>query len=292
MRKEDLVARVLTAHATLIAEDDLSPRNPKVNAVLSALVQAITEVCPPNHAKDVLQEPAVCAARTELLRRLAIAEYEMERSWGAAFCSRFSLSLGDFSDFIYWDSYRHLVEGELHHLALSPKFGTGQGIAFIGAGPLPLSAFIMHARTGVKVTCIDVDPRACGSARELCCKAGLWDIAVVCADGEEYDFTNHPVAFVASLVDDKVRVVRRIREKCPHALIALRSVEGLCTLLYESVDEEELKALGFRLVGRTTHNPQVINTTLFYEAGPMRERMATDRRSFPNPQTAVPGASI
>jgi nicotianamine synthase-like protein len=269
MRKEELVARVLTAHATLIAEDDLSPRNPKINTVLSALVQAIIEGCPPNDVKDVLQDPTVRAVRHDLLRKLAIAECEMERSWGAAFCSRSSLGIDDFSDFVYWDCYRHLVEGELHQLALCGRVGPGQEIAFVGAGPLPLSAFIMRVRTGMKVTCIDIDPRACGLARELCRKVGFCDIAVVCADGGDYDFTNHSVAFIASLVADKVKVAGRIREKCPHALIALRSVEGLCTLLYEAVDEEELRALGCQLVGRTAHNPQIINTTLFYEASPV-----------------------
>ena len=267
MRKEDLVARVLAAHATLMAENDLSPGNPKVNRVLSALVQAITEGCPSNDVEDVLQDPAVRDARQELLHRLAVAECAMERSWGAAFCSRCSLGLDDFSDFMYWDCYRHLVEGELHHLAAIRDAGTGRGIAFVGAGPLPLSAFIMHVRTGVKVTCIDVDPAACALARELCCRAGLRDIAVVCADGAEYDFAGHPVAFIASLVAEKANVVGRIRETCPHALVALRSVEGLCTLLYEAVDEEELDALGCRIVGRTPHNPRVINTTLFYEIG-------------------------
>jgi Nicotianamine synthase protein len=291
MRKEDLVARVLATHATLIGEDDLSPRNPKINRVLSALVQGITEGCPANDVGDVLQDPAVRAARGELLGRLAIAECEMERSWGEKFCSRSSLTVDDFSEFIYWDCYCHLVAGELQHLSLCPKAGAARAIAFVGSGPLPLSAIIMHARTGMKVTCIDVDPRACRLARELGCKAGFADIAVECADGAEFDFTNHPVAFIASLVPEKTRVVRRIRETCPHALVALRSVEGLCTLLYEAVDEEELNAAGCRFVSRTVHNPQVINTTLFYEATCDREVGCWSPPSR-HPQDGVPGVSI
>jgi hypothetical protein len=77
---------------------------------------------------------------------------------------------------------------------------------------------------------------------------------------------------VASLVPDKTRVMRRIRATQPAAVVALRSAEGLCTLLYDPLDEAELDALGCRYLGRTRHNPRAINTTLLYAAAPVRHR--------------------
>ncbi len=274
MRKDDLVACVLTAHDVLYGETDLSPRNPAVNDALSALVRGILEGCPPDDVADVLEEPRVRAIRGDLIRRLAVAEGEMEQCWGETFCARDSLAPTDFRDFIYWDCYRHLVGAELGILPPDLGLEKGQSIAFVGAGPLPLSAIIMHLSTGRKVTCIDRDPRACSLACELCRKGGLTGIAVTCADGADYDYANSPIVFIASLVPEKAKVMRCIRERCPRACVALRSAEGLCSLLYDPVDETELVAMGCGFLGRTGYNPQIINTTLFYEAAPTARRNA------------------
>ena len=266
MKKGDLIACVLNAHRTLAGEGDLSPRNPKVNGALSALVHGIMHGCLSSDAGEVLNDPGVCAVRGELLEKLAIAEAELERHWARMFCARASLTVGDFREFVYWGCYRHLVTGELRNLPPGLKVRKGQRIAFVGAGPLPLSAIILHVHTGMRVTCIDLDPQACGLARDLCRKAGLAGIDVECADGARCDYRNNPVVFIASLVREKANVVGRIGEDCPHAVVALRSAEGLCTLLYDPVDEKELEAMGCGLLGRTRYNPEVINTTLFYGA--------------------------
>jgi nicotianamine synthase-like protein len=268
MKKEELIACVLKAHEVLDRETDLSPRNPAVNEVLSALVRSILEGCPLDEVKDVLDDPSVRIVRRDLIEKMALAEGEMERGWGESFCARESLAPADFRDFIYWDCYRHLVGAELGSLPPGLNLGRGQTIAFVGAGPLPLSAIIMNRSTGRKVTCIDRDPRACNIACELCGKAGLTDIDVTWADGADYDYTNCPIVFVASLVPEKAKVMRCIRERCPRACVALRSAEGLRTLLYDPVDESELEAMGCGFLTRTDANPQVINTTLFYEAAP------------------------
>ncbi len=281
MKKEDLIACVLEAHEALGRETDLSPRNPVVNDALSVLVRSILEGCPPDDVTDVLDDPGVCAIRGELIERLAVAEGEMERCWGEMLCARARLAAADFEDFIYWDCYRHLVGAELGNLPPGLDLGKGQSIAFVGAGPLPLSAIIMHLSTGSKVTCIDRDPRACSLACELCRKAGLTGIDIACACGARYDYADNPVVFIASLVPEKGKVMRCIREKCPHAVVALRSAEGLCSLLYDPVDETELAAMGCGFLGRTGYNPQVINTTLFYEATTAAQRNSRSRSGGP-----------
>jgi hypothetical protein len=124
----------------------------------------------------------------------------------------------------------------------------------------------MHLRTGKAVTCIDRDAAACALAGALCSKAGLAGITVTCAEGADFDYASCPMVLVASLVPEKGQVVRCVRETCPRACVALRSVEGLRTLLYDPVDKAELAEIGCAYLGRTQHDPAVINTTLFYEA--------------------------
>jgi Nicotianamine synthase protein len=274
MQTQDLIAVILQAHAALRREADLSPRNPAINDVLSALVAGILPGCPPEAEREVLDHPGVRAVRGELIARLAVAEGEMERCWAETFCARASLAPADLADFTYWDCYLNLVAAELGALPADLGLGKGESIAFVGAGPLPLSAILVHLATDARVTCIDRDPRACRLACELCRKAGLTGIEIACASGAGYDYAPHPVVFIASLVPDKAGVMRCIRERCPQAVVALRSAAGLCTLLYEPVDEAELAAMGCGFLRRTGYNPQVINTTLFYEAASALHRGA------------------
>jgi hypothetical protein len=272
MQKEDLIACILQTHEALRHATDLSPRNPVISCALTLLVRGILDGCPPDEARDVLDHPGVRGVRGELIEALTLAEGEMEKCWAETFCARASLSPADLADFTYWDCYRNLVAAELSTLPTDLGLGKGQSIAFVGAGPLPLSAILMHLSTGCTVTCVDRDPRACVLACELCRKAGLTGIEVTCAGGARYDYARHPVVLIASLVPDKGEVMRCIRERCPHAVVALRSAEGLRTLLYDTVDEAELAAMGCGYLRRTGHNPQVINTTLFYEAAPAPHR--------------------
>jgi hypothetical protein len=273
MHHNELVACVLRAHAVLGCESDLSPCNPRINEALSSLVQGVMQGCPPGEEQRVLADPGVCAVRDALVGRLALAEGAMERYWAEAFCGRARLTVADLRTFAYWDCYHHLVQAEL--AGLEPHLGLddGERIAFVGAGPLPLSAIIMRARTGLPVTCIDSDSEACDLARELCRKADLPGMEIECADGTHYDYGSHATVIIASLVPEKAQVMQRIGATRPGAVVALRSVEGLCTLLYDPVDEAEIEMLGCSYLGRTGHNPNTINTTLLYEAGSAEARV-------------------
>src|SRR5687767_6032259 len=113
MHHDDLIACVLRAHEVLGRESDLSPCNPRINEVLSALVQGVIEGCPPGDEQRVLANPGVCAIRAALVHRLALAEGAMERYWAEAFCRRAHLTAADLSTFTYWDCYQHLVQAEL-----------------------------------------------------------------------------------------------------------------------------------------------------------------------------------
>ncbi len=266
MTGDDLLARVRAVHATLHCETDLSPRNPRINRALRALVDGVLAARSIDAAAAVLADPGLQALRGGLLEKLAVAEGEMERHWGEMLCARAGLAAVDLTELVYWDCYRHLVAGELCCLPPLSDLAKGQRICFVGAGALPLSAILVHVRTGVEVTCIDVDPHACRIARELCDRLGLAGIAVRCAHGAEWDYERSRVVLVASLVSEKAEVVAQVRKVCPAALIALRSAEGLSTLLYDPVDEPALEAMGCTLLGRTGYNPRAINTTLFYDA--------------------------
>jgi hypothetical protein len=264
-RTADMIARVKRAHATLVTEKDLSPNNPAINEALTSLVGGVTQNWTAAEEAAVLAHPDVANVREEMVGKLAIAEGEMEKYWAAHFNARGKLDAEDFKDFIYWGCYDRLVNGEIRAM---PKaaFTKDAKIAFVGSGPLPLTALILHQKTGLKITCVDNDPAACALSRELLQKAGIGGIDVVCAAGAEFDYKDYPVVFIASLVPHKDKVVEKIRAAKTEAWIGLRSAERLHILLYDPVDEATLRAAGCTFSSRTRHDNKTINTTLFYKS--------------------------
>lgn len=266
-KAKKLIRLTLEAHSVMGAASDLSPRNPAINRSLAALVGAVLDTYSPEEERAVLGDPRIGAARPGLLRKLAQAEGEMEKYWAALFCERPEFTPADLRDFMYWDCYERLVGNEIAQMP--PGIANGDGsAAFVGAGALPLTAIILHLRTGMKVTCIDSDPQACALASALCRKAGLSGVDVLCADGRDHDYGAHSAVFIASLVPEKDAVINRIGQTRPGAVIGVRSAERLHTLLYDPVDEFNLRAAGCVEAGRTSHDTKSINTTLFYRLAP------------------------
>lgn len=269
MRTEFVIKTVLNAADTLLTESDLSPRNRKINDALTLLVGTLSESYHSGEERVILNDPRIKAIRPKMLEKLAIAEGEMEKYWADRFNARPQLDLKGLRDFWYWQNYEDLAGGEIKQM---PKLSLadGESIAFVGSGALPLTAIILHEKTGLPVTCVDNDPKACDDARKLVKKLGLEDnIRIVEADGRTHDYADNPVVFVASLVPQKEAVIDRIRETSGRtAHIAVRSAERLHTLLYEPVDEELLELSGCDYRARTPHDPKTINTTVFFTADP------------------------
>jgi hypothetical protein len=236
----------------------------------------------PEEVAIILDTPAVRRIAPGLRLLLAHAEHEMEHFCASAMVGgetgaeeRFS----SYRHFIYRGNYEALVAAELHaiewHTHARPIGTGGESIAFVGAGPLPMSAIMFHQRTGLQVTCIDNDEKSCQLARQLVLhlaanETGLKDlnkaIHIVNASGEEHHYGTHPIVFIANLVEDKIPIIMRIANTSNAATTTvIRSAEGLSTLLYRPEDcivaQEKYNA---HLVGKTRLSAEAINTSFVY----------------------------
>lgn len=92
-------------------------------------------------------------------------------------------------------------------------------------------------------------------------------------EGEAHSYASHPVVLIASLVPESSRaaIVLRVRETRTQrgdrreVVLAMRTAEGLYTLLYEPVDEGPMPGRELLLRARTRPTDKAINSTLFYE---------------------------
>jgi hypothetical protein len=278
------IDRVLDMHHFLSNESDLSPRNPQLNAVLFDFVH---ETMRPRHGDEVatiLDDPRIRAVAPSLRRLLGQAEYEMERYSAAAMTGAIDKSeanrrYASYAEFIYRGHYEALVDNELQSMrwqANAPSLdSSSESVAFAGAGPLPISAIMLHKRTGWPVTCIDRDAEACRLGRQVIRHLTAHEpgyesldsnVRYVHAAGADHDYSTHPVVFVASLIEKKDSVVSRILQTSQTAVITIiRSAEGLGSLIYQPEDGVATRAeYNLHLTGKSAASPRTINTSLIY----------------------------
>jgi Nicotianamine synthase protein len=280
---ETYIDHVRRVHDFLTGQTDLSPRNPVVNAVLYGFVHDTMKGRSPEEVEAILSTAAIREIAPSLRQLLGRAEYEME-----CFCARAMIGdatgtegrFSSYGHFIYRGNYEALVAAELHalewHVKAPPIKPECESVAFVGAGPLPISAIMFHERTGLHVTCIDSDETASALGQQLVLHLAATEpryksldkaIHFVHKPGEEHDYATHPIVFIASLVEKKVPVVMRIVQTSDTvATTVIRSAEGLSTLLYKPEDcvggQEEYNVY---LTGKTTSSSEAINTSLIYK---------------------------
>jgi GNAT superfamily N-acetyltransferase len=149
-----------------------------------------------------------------------------------------------------------------NELALLPG-PVPERVLFIGSGPLPISAFYFHSITGKPIDCLDRDPEAVKTSRQVIDKLGLSDsIRVFNGVGEDFKLADYGLILVALLAKPKRRILRNIRKKAaPDCRILCRTSFDLRTLVYEPTPADVL--LGFEAVAKqVAEGEQTISTLL------------------------------
>ncbi|AUX23377.1 uncharacterized protein SOCEGT47_039020 [Sorangium cellulosum] len=184
--------------------------------------------------------------------------------WETELERRFIQSLGTAASI---DSYRltprfrRLIEREVDLLG-----GAKPARAlFIGSGPVPVSAILLHEYLGVPVDCIDIDASAVAQSRTLLERLSLRDrIGVSLTDGAAVDASRHDMVLIALLAKPKAEILAQVSESArPDCRIICRTSLGLRTIVYEPMNPaEDLKH--FRVADRrlALHHGDTISSLL------------------------------
>jgi hypothetical protein len=262
-RVESVLAAYEAAFDTLRQSVDRSPHNHRVVHAIGTLLDAVTQPFTSEEIEFVLGHPAIRSRQYRMWEFLAQAEGAMERHYSVR------LDAANVNNFRYFrKSYDRLVDAELTQLGFPTTqvmLKPTQSLMFVEAGPLPLSPVLVHQKTGMAVTCIDADRANADLGRNFIDKCGMSDhITYRFADGDDYDYTPHPIVFVSSFVRHKASIIENICEG-GHGVetLAVRSAQGIYTLIYEPVTAKLATALRVSFDRQTVATPETINTTLF-----------------------------
>ncbi len=281
---EEFIGLVIKVSETLKSNaGDLSPENQAVTTCLTHFVAAVLDLKKtgdPALEGRIMRDETVRMRREDMLNHLSDAECCMERYFAESLTQYPALSAQSLDDFPYRANYRRIVEDEIAAIRKAGLDLSGKRIVFAGSGPLPLTAIEMCYALpdeDIHIICLDTDREAVRLSSSLIERLGLSErITVRHGDAENFDFRDTgplsgsapDLVYIASLICEKSRVLTRIKTTCPGAFVAIRSVEGIKTLLYEPVDPREVTEYGYTNVGKSPDAPDTINTLLIFAPEP------------------------
>jgi nicotianamine synthase len=240
-----LCERIVWLYERLSRLGSLAPA-PEVNALFQELVR----VCV--HADDraappVLADARIRRLRPDLLRLCSQGESLLELAWARRVVEATDPG-AELGRFTYLENYQRLSRLELHTLAGAGHVPRPGGrVCFLGGGPLPVSALLLHRELGAAVDVVDNQPQAADLARRLLNRLAPGPgLRVTPADATSAQdmarlLAGCDVVFVAALVGhtrmQKRAVLHAVgRALDPGAYLVLRSAHGLRSLLYPVVE--------------------------------------------------------
>ncbi|WP_339203141.1 nicotianamine synthase family protein [Paenibacillus sp. FSL K6-3182] len=268
---DGFIAFIREVNELLQKEVDLSPANQLVANMIRRLSLQLRSHYLPEEVQAVLSNEYIRMNQRNLQDKLSEAEFLVELGDSLHISKSEDSVLDNIRRLSYWNIYMALVSEELSTLRRITR-ADGQKvksrIVFVGSGPMPLSPIILHLIGDVEVLCLEIDPVAYDASCFLLKRMGLGNkVTVVLENGSDFDYSSYSRVFVASLVRDKLGVLNQIKRTSPDSLVAVRTAEGMKRIMYEAVDESQLKKQGWRILTRTwPEETLVINSTLFLES--------------------------
>ncbi|HEY6795062.1 MAG TPA: nicotianamine synthase family protein [Kineosporiaceae bacterium] len=225
--------------------ESLAPA-PGVNRLFGELVNVCVRT-DQSAAPTVLADPRVQQLLPDLLRICAEGESLLEQAWAHRVIGSAD-PWAELAQFPYLDNYQQLTRLEPHALAgAGHRRQQSRRVCFLGGGPLPLTAVLMHAELGTPVDVVDNRPEAVDLARRVIGRLAPGPgIRAVRADAAAADDMRRTLAgcdvvVLAALVGCTRQQKQVVLSAVGGALeagayLVVRSTHGLRSLLYPVVD--------------------------------------------------------
>ncbi|GAA0893808.1 hypothetical protein GCM10009122_34870 [Fulvivirga kasyanovii] len=170
--------------------------------------------------------------------------------WETAVECRFSedilnAKISDYKQYPLYKRFYNLISKEVKLLESHDY----DSMLFIGSGPFPITAILLHELTGKKIDCLERDSEAAQMSIEILKKLGFdGKIEVHVGEGESFSLENYDVILNALLAKPKWSIMKNIKNRCPNSIRVLcRTSYGLRRILYEATSSNATH--GFHQLG-------------------------------------------
>jgi L-amino acid N-acyltransferase YncA len=141
-------------------------------------------------------------------------------------------------DYLLYDRFCHLINKELaligHHF---------ERLLFIGSGPFPITAILLHQFTGKRIDCLERNAESAALSSRVLQKLGLAsDVIIHEGEGGSFDLAPYDVVLNALLAKPKRQIMKNIFDRTrPDCKVLCRTSSGLRELLYEATAPEAIR---------------------------------------------------
>lgn len=236
MTEPEIISLIDNSYRTLRNQADYSPHNQTVNNVLGKLVLSLIDknTLPEKFCNKILTDKRIAPCISPIRSLCQKAECEMEIFWAKHFANLQKSDFERLKEFWYYQQYYQITLNENSFIDKHAK--SAQNIAFIGSGPLPMTAIILKSLRKCNLDLIDRDAEAIKLSQNMC--QNLYtNLNFVCGDAMEIDYKKFDVVFVASMVTDKIKLIEKLYQDGVKYLI-IRDAEKFSQLFYEKLDTE------------------------------------------------------
>jgi len=202
---------------------------------IEAVVDLALEL--PDAGESLLREtPSVCAHAPVLRAKYHQYITGMERKAAATLRTR-AHQEGGFSE--RTDDAGRLAYRRVDDLFQHLEFGQARRFVMIGCGRLPVTALQAKERfPHLDILALDSDAQALEEARSLCEGIGVEGVRFELAKGEDHDFAEADIVFVANMVTPKSATLKRILDTtCSNRRVVLREPYGLGRLWADCAED-------------------------------------------------------
>lgn len=235
-KKQEISSLIIESHNILKMENNYSPKNEVINNVLGNLVTKMIANGKSSKGlyKDISSDKKVSCHFCSLRYLCQKAECEMEEFWAKYFIQKEHLFYDDLKEFLYFNQYDKISSNE--DKIIKKYANNVKKIAFVGSGPLPMTAIMLNKRNGYQLDLIDKSSRAIELSKSLC-KNISNNLNFMCVDALEVDYSKYDLVFIASMVTDKMKLIDKIHsENVSHVVV--RDADNFAQLFYEKLEKK------------------------------------------------------
>lgn len=245
----DLIPAVVSSLRT-ICQAGSCPR--KRHESRYALYDLASKEMSPSQYESLLRDPEICQLGMQCADWSA-GEGIREECEIAALLLSGPLSYQELYERYYGKTYSHFAQSEHRFLEnFGRGFRSGDQIAFIGAGALPVSALVLANEFNLHVVAVDSDEESCSYASQIIEKLDMSSrVSVMNCLAEELDVSPYSKVVCANWLRNLDRFILNLKEAATSKSFIFRDARPRsCSFCINKVLDKELcQSVGLQLLG-------------------------------------------
>ncbi len=144
------------------------------------------------------------------------------------------LPVKDFTNYLLYKRFVTLLRKEINLGSINKQ----DHVLFIGSGPIPITAILMHQFSSARVDCGEKNSASADLSKKVINKLGYTDsINIINQEGVDIDCSQYSVILVALLAKPKDALLKSIWSKCKsNTRIICRTSDSIREAFYETTE--------------------------------------------------------